>query len=136
MKPVLRPSLAAFRDVPRMLKTTLLGRCPACGQASVFAGVYRLKRTCPSCQVRFERDPGHFLGALAVAYGLGVLTVAVLAAVLVWRFGLFTGLEWALIGASLAAVPLLYRPAKAWWLWWTWAAGFVYRDDDRLDPRL
>ena len=117
-----------------MLRTTLQGRCPACGQASVFAGAYRLKATCPSCGVRFERDPGHFLGALAVAYGLGVLAVAALAVVLVQRFGLFAGLEWVLIAGAAVIVPLLYRPAKAWWLWWTWAAGFVYRDDDRLSP--
>jgi hypothetical protein len=38
---------------------------------------------CPVCDLKFEREPGYFLGAMYVSYGLGIVTVAAIAAV-VW----------------------------------------------------
>jgi len=125
----LRPGVR-FMDVGGMMHTTLTGACPDCHQAQAFDGAYRLHATCTNCGVRFERDEGSFLGALAVAYGLTVLLVAIAAVMLVVRWGLFDGLAFVLIGVGVLGVPLLYRSAKAWWLWWLWAAGFVLRDDD------
>lgn len=125
----LRPGVR-FVDVTGMMHTTLTGACPACHQAQAFEGPYRIRPVCTNCGVRFERDEGSFLGALAVAYGLTVLLVAAVATMLVVRWGLFEGLAFVLIGVGVVGVPLLYRSAKAWWLWWLWAAGFVLRDDD------
>jgi hypothetical protein len=39
---------------------------------------------CPVCDLRFDREPGYFLGAMYVSYGLGILIVAILATLL-WR---------------------------------------------------
>jgi uncharacterized protein (DUF983 family) len=119
-----------FLDVAKMTRVTATGRCPACERASAFRGPYTLHATCPACGVRFERDPGSFLGALAVAYGLAVAILAVVATALLLRYGAFEGLALVLVAVAVAAVLLVYRPAKAWWTWWMWAAGFVYRDDD------
>lgn len=124
-----------FFDPAKMLRVMLTGRCPACERASAFGGPYTLRETCPACGVRFERDPGSFLGALAVAYGLAVLILAAVAAILLLRYGAFEGLAFVLVGVAVAAVLLVYRPAKAWWTWWMWAAGFVYRDDDPPSAR-
>jgi uncharacterized protein (DUF983 family) len=118
-----------------MTRITWTGRCPACERASAFRGPYTLHATCPSCGVRYERDPGSFLGALAVAYGLAVAILAAVATVLVLRYGAFEGLALVLVAVAVAAVLLVYRPAKAWWTWWMWAAGFVTRDDDPSDLR-
>lgn len=113
-----------------MAHTTLTGRCPACHEASAFAGPYRVRDVCVTCGVRFERDEGSFLGALAVAYGFTILLLVAVVAWLVPRYGLFEGLGVTLVVLGVVIVPLVYRPAKAWWLWWLWAAGFVQRDDD------
>lgn len=124
------PARTRFRDVVGMVRTTLTGRCPACNEAGIFASVYTLHELCPACHVRFERDPGSFLGSLAVAYGLTILALATTSVVMLVRFGAFPGLMWVLIGLAAAYVLLLYRLAKAWWTWWMYAAGFVYRDDE------
>jgi uncharacterized protein (DUF983 family) len=114
-----------------MLAATL-GRCPACRRGAAFRGLYTVATTCPRCDVRFERDPGSWLGAAVIAYALGVLAVAVAATVLIARHGLFTGLEWWLVAVALGTVVLVYRPVKGWWLWVMWAAGWIHRD--REDP--
>lgn len=98
----------------------------------MFVSLYGVRSTCRSCGVRFERDPGAWLGAMVVAYALAVVVVVVVAVVASLRVGLFRGLEWWLVGVGFATVALAYRPAKGWWLWWMWAAGFVTRDGD--DP--
>lgn len=132
----MREDYRAFASVGRMVRTTLLGRCPACQRTSAFAAPYRLHATCPACGVRFERDAGSFLGALAVGYGLTIGALAIFALVTVPRYGLSDAVVAGLVGVALVAVPLLYRPAKAWWLWWMWAAGFVHRDDAASGDRI
>lgn len=106
------------------------GRCPNCGEGGVFVSLYGVRPTCRRCGVRFERDPGAWLGAMVVAYALAVVVVVLVAVVAIVRSGLFPGLEWWLVGVGFATVALAYRPAKGWWLWWMWAAGFVTRDGD------
>ncbi len=37
---------------------------------------------CPVCDLKFDREPGYFLGAMYVSYGLGIVIVALIAALL------------------------------------------------------
>ena len=37
---------------------------------------------CPVCDLRFEREPGYFLGAMYVSYALGLVIIALIAALL------------------------------------------------------
>lgn len=108
----------------------MAGRCPACGEGGVFVSLYRVRPTCLRCGVRYERDVGSWLGAMVVAYVVAIVFVLAVAAVAIANFGLFRGLEWVLIGAGFVTVVFAYRPAKGWWLWWMWAAGFVTRDGE------
>jgi uncharacterized protein (DUF983 family) len=119
-------------DRKAMVRSTL-GRCPNCGQGGLFQGLYKLKATCDSCGVRFERDSGAWLGAMVVAYGLAILAVIIVAAVTIILWGLYQGLEWVLVGTGIASVLLLYRPVKGFWVWSMWAAGLVIRDDEFAD---
>lgn len=130
-----RDDYRAFADVGRMVRTTLTGRCPACGRASAFDGLYRLKATCSACGVRFERDEGSFLGALAVGYAFALLVLLGYALLVIPRYGFGNGVVAGLVAVAVGAVLLVYRPAKAWWLWWMWAAGFVHRDDEPASRR-
>lgn len=109
------------------------GGCPACGGPGAFAGAYALRERCLRCGVRFERDPGSWLGAMVLAYGLAILACLLVAWwVLARASGLVATLEWWLVATGVATVLLVYRPVKGWWLWCMWAAGWVHRDGE--DP--
>ena len=54
-------------------------RCPKCGQGQVFEKPAHLlkfpemKERCSVCDYRFDREPGYFLGAMYLSYGLAVI---------------------------------------------------------------
>lgn len=52
-------------------------RCPHCGEGHVYDNKkwYQLpamKESCESCGYRFDREPGYFIGAMYISYGLAV----------------------------------------------------------------
>lgn len=54
-------------------------RCPHCGEGQVFARtkffqIPAMEEKCPVCQYKFDREPGYFLGAMYISYGIAVLT--------------------------------------------------------------
>lgn len=124
-----------FRGMRGMLRVTFCGVCPSCHRTSAFRSAYALHELCPACGVRFERDPGSFLGVLALAYGVAIVALGGFTLATVPRWGLFEGFAFALGAVGVVTVLLVYRPAKAWWLWWLWAAGFVTRDGERRSSR-
>ena len=69
-----------------LLKRSLLLRCPVCGQGKLFRGWLTMHERCPSCGVKFEREPGFFLGSIYINYGLTSLIVAIAYPVLLFRF--------------------------------------------------
>src|SRR3954470_21955357 len=63
--------------------------CPRCREAKIFTrplytGVPAMHTTCPACGLKFEREPGYFLGAMYISYALGSLLVALLC-LLLWK---------------------------------------------------
>jgi ribosomal protein S27AE len=54
-------------------------KCPNCKQGTVFTQNKRLFRLpemfqkCGVCNYKFEREPGYFIGAMYLSYGLAVL---------------------------------------------------------------
>jgi uncharacterized protein (DUF983 family) len=52
----------------RVLLRGLRKRCPRCGERRIFDTFFRLKPRCPVCDLRFEREEGGFLGAIALNY--------------------------------------------------------------------
>ncbi len=62
-------------------------RCPRCRvgsifRYSIFRGFPKMHERCPVCDLKFDREPGYFLGAMYVSYGLGIVIVALTAALL------------------------------------------------------
>src|SRR6202162_539596 len=69
------------------MRDILHQRCPRCRAGnifrySIFRGFPKMHQRCPVCDLKFEREPGYFLGAMYVSYGLGIVFVAVIAALL------------------------------------------------------
>lgn len=62
-----------------LLSNILQEKCPNCGQSHVFekkTGFFELpkmKERCDSCNYYFDREPGYFIGAMYISYGLAVL---------------------------------------------------------------
>ena len=56
----------------RVFVRGLRKRCPRCGDRWIFETFFRLKPRCPVCDLRFEREEGGFLGAIAINYAVAV----------------------------------------------------------------
>jgi uncharacterized protein (DUF983 family) len=64
----------------KQLKHILQGKCPVCGtgdifkkENSFFLSPPKMNESCESCHYHFEKEPGYFVGAMYVSYGLAVL---------------------------------------------------------------
>jgi uncharacterized protein (DUF983 family) len=115
---------------PSTLASILQQRCPRCRigrifQSSIFRGFPKMCERCSICDLKFEREPGYFLGAMYFSFALGVLVLAPIAAVL-W---FFTGwwitkiILWAAI-LFLPFAPTITLFARVLWIYL----------DQRIDP--
>jgi Protein of unknown function (DUF983) len=102
--------------------STLLGRalrlrCPLCGRGKLYRNWFVMHPACSHCGVKFEREPGFFLGSIYINYGLTVLIVSIAYPVLLFGYGLP---ETPLLIGSLAFTlffPMLLFPwARSLWL--------------------
>jgi hypothetical protein len=59
-----------------------------------------MRERCPSCGLKFEREPGYFLGAMYISYGLGLITIVGFG-LLLWVFT-----SWPLLKITLWAIVL------------------------------
>ena len=73
---------------------------------------------CPVCDLKFEREPGYFLGAMYISYGLALVTITLIASLL-WAL---TG--WWITKAAIWAVvlffplaPMITLSARVLWLY-------------------
>ncbi len=73
--------------------------------------------TCPVCDLRFNREPGYFLGAMYVSYGLALITILMLA-LLLWlafHWSIQKTAIWAVI-LFLPLAPSLTFLARVLWI--------------------
>ena len=80
----------------RLVGRALLARCPVCGQRKIFTRWLKMAERCPRCGFVFERQEGHFIGAV------GINTVVTAVAI---TGSLIVGLV--LSSPDLAVVPIL-----------------------------
>jgi uncharacterized protein (DUF983 family) len=112
-----------------MLRGIFTLRCPRCRQGPLFSGILDMPERCPVCGLLYKREHGYFVGAMAISYGLAIALVAILffALLAITRWPL----EWVLLAASLAFLPLApvcLRYARALWI-------YLDRRIDPHDPR-
>jgi len=91
--------------------------CPRCGQAPLFERWLVMHQRCAHCHLLFEREPGYFIGAMYVNYGLTIAVVVAghftLDAFIVLPL-MFHLVLWGLVAIAL---PLaLFRHARSLWL--------------------
>lgn len=73
---------------------------------------------CPVCDLKFEREPGYFLGAMYVSYGLGLVYVTAVAALLwsVTGWWITTDTIWAVV-SFLPLAPTITLFARVLWIY-------------------
>ena len=100
-----------------MLKRGLRRRCPRCGQPA-FTSWFAMKETCDLCGLRFEREPGYWVGAVIIN------TTVIFATFLVVFGGLvlitYPNVPWGLVlGVTVVAnvlIPVFFYPiSKSLW---------------------
>jgi len=71
---------------------------------------------CPACGLKFEREEGYFLGAMYISYAVGVLVIALIAALLWtltgWPIMKSTG--WAMVVFLPLALPISFFARVLW----------------------
>jgi uncharacterized protein (DUF983 family) len=80
----------------KLIGRALLAHCPVCGQRKIFTRWLKMAERCPRCGFVFERQEGHFIGAVGLNT---VITAAALIATII------VGLV--LSSPDLAVVPIL-----------------------------
>lgn len=58
----------------RPMISSIIGlRCPVCREGKVFSNIFlKMHSNCPVCGLKFECEPGYFLGAMYFSYGMGI----------------------------------------------------------------
>ncbi|HYV57324.1 MAG TPA: DUF983 domain-containing protein [Candidatus Nitrosopolaris sp.] len=101
----------------RVLGRALRLRCPRCGAASLYGGFFAMHESCAVCELRFEREPGYFVGAIYINYA--VTAAAALGSVFLLDVVVGLSLRQELmIGVGLGVlVPVVFfRYARSLWL--------------------
>jgi uncharacterized protein (DUF983 family) len=109
----------------RRLWALLRFRCPHCLEGAVFAGVWRTRRRCPVCGIRFEREDGYFMMSVFIGYVIGTVLAVPVIVVMYLR----NAPVWAYVaGSALVLIPLtpfIFRYSRMIWL----------HLDELFDPR-
>jgi uncharacterized protein (DUF983 family) len=108
-------------------------RCPACGTTALFDGPFRMRAHCATCGLVFEREPGYFIGAIYINYGITAVLALGVVLLLDWTIGLPLWSQLA-IGLTIAVVSPLafFRHARSLWLGVEY---FVTQADQRQEAR-
>lgn len=83
----------------------------------MFSGLFRTRENCPNCGLKFEREPGYFLGSIYLNYGITALVSTVTWVVL--RFGYDLPAKPVMAGLLAFCIlfpTLFFRYARALWL--------------------
>jgi hypothetical protein len=77
-----------------------------------------MHESCPVCDLKFEREPGYFLGAMYVSYAIGVVIVALFAALLwaVTGWWITKDTIWAVV-LFLPLAPTITLLARVLWIY-------------------
>jgi uncharacterized protein (DUF983 family) len=106
-----------------LLQAMLRQLCPRCRRGAIFRcslwrGWLAMHERCPVCQLKFEREPGYFLGAMYVSYALAIppflLLVTVFWLLAHWRYEIALA---AAFFAYLPFVPMAARISRVVWMY-------------------
>ena len=104
-------------DYSTLISRALSLKCPRCGNAPMFTGLFATAERCSSCHHKFDREPGYFLGSIYINYGITSIIITI--AYIVLHFGYGLPNRPVLIGLVTFCVifpTLFFRYARALWV--------------------
>jgi len=129
------PVIGLFDQSMSKLSAILNEKCPKCRKGDLFLyPVFNLRKFakmhthCPVCELRFEIEPGFFIGAMYVSYGF-ILSIILVSGILinnlipdppVIAFVITTSL------VTLVLIPPIFRYSRVLYL--HWFGGVNYRN--------
>lgn len=100
-----------------MLHRACALRCPRCGVGKLFSGWFAMHETCAECGLRYEREPGYFVGAIYVNYAVTAVACLGGAIALDVAVGLPVWAQLAVACSLAALVPVVFfRYSRSLWL--------------------
>lgn len=107
---------SAFHGILRQL-------CPRCREGAIFRaplwrGFLAMHERCPVCGLKFDREPGYFIGAMYFSYLLSIVPTFAIALTL-WQWTRWP-FNWVMVGAFvcyLPFVPAVTRYARVLWIY-------------------
>lgn len=106
-------------------------RCPNCEQGEMFTSLMNIRRECPVCGVRFERQSGESVGGMY--FNLGIASMTSLGGFFI-ADALFHPPLWPHIVFwtvyILLFCLLFYRHSRGLWVAISYVTGGVQRDED------
>ena len=75
-----------------------------------------MNERCPACDLKFEREQGYFLGAMYISYGVALVMITAIAALL-WsttRWPIMKVMVWAIVLFVPLALPTTLMARVLW----------------------
>jgi uncharacterized protein (DUF983 family) len=92
-------------------------RCPRCGQGKPFKNWFRMHPECETCHLKYEREPGYFLGSIYANYGLTAILVTIFYFALFFSGGVDPRVAlWIVAGFALVFPLWFFRYARSLWM--------------------
>ena len=89
-------------------------KCPRCGEGDLFSSpAYNLKKfhymheDCPKCNLRYEVEPGFFIGAMYVSYAISVGLLIIIGSLI--YLNVKDAPLWVYM-VSIASIPVIFLP--------------------------
>jgi uncharacterized protein (DUF983 family) len=121
-KPVAATSSASRPPASRKSYFTVVSRawrlrCPRCGQTKLFKNWIRMHAECEHCHLKFDREPGYFLGSIYANYGLTAILVTIFYFALFFSGKVHPQTALWIVTAFALVFPLwFFRYARSLWL--------------------
>jgi len=116
--------------------------CPRCSKSDLFiykdhlpfsGKPFKMKKYCPECGLKFEKEPGFFYGSMFVSYALNVaLFVTVL---LIYLFLFKDHYGWIHFAVVYLAATFLMTGVIFRWSRSLWLSMFIKYDPEKRDER-
>jgi uncharacterized protein (DUF983 family) len=93
-------------------------RCPRCRRGLVFRRRLAMYNLCPACGLKFEREPGYFIGAMYISYAFAAFFIGVVSFLVNLVLPELT-FAWTVLAAAvlmLPLVPMMIRYSKILWM--------------------
>lgn len=110
------------------LSPALKEKCPRCSKGDLFVynhwlpfskKPFQMKKYCPECGLKYEKEPGYFYGSMFVSYALNVGLFVICLLLYIYIFKAYYGWEYfavAYLAATFLLTGVIFRWSRSLWM--------------------